>query len=339
MVKNPIFSDYSQRKEVANSLRKVLYVANSFYGNREEITLIDKKIDSNIYSSLVSTMQEKDQENKNRIGEAINIILYGRELQEFNKFDLDMRKKILETYNPKKNLGILGISKREQFFKKLEKKGIDREKSRDRISKLEDKINKFNIYKKVIDETKINQNGFGYLNSFVDSYRIIKSKNGIEDFEIPNMIYSIKLLSLLKNKSEATAIEAKEVLFNLYDQKFKGIKKKDFFDKVRESYFKKISGRAIKFKINESIDYSEDYKSEFKNTQAGKLKKLVEKEGTKIDLKDDFELKFATRKVSELEKLYDETEKKFEARSKTKKVINQANNLERLVQREEKEEI
>jgi len=333
MSKEPISQYQIQRKHATKKLREVLYVANSFYGESEDIKVSQKAIDSNIFSSLFRTLKYESIGNKDKIEQVIETILYGRELEDFKKFDYTTRKELLNSYQLP---GILSISKKEKVFKKLEKQGTKKTTSKNRIENLEKRIENTNKIRELIPEIKMNQNSFEYLNSFIDLYQAIKGENGIQRYEIEDIKYQSQLLTLTKNKPEVTAIETQDVLLNLYDSKFKGIKKNNFFEKLRQIYLLKTNGAASQIKIKDPIS-DETYTPKIRNRQTKKPEKKIQiEEKLEITPEDEFNLKLAEYNINKAETIQTNIQEKFNEELKTRKSITQADKLEELVQQEEK---
>lgn len=333
MIKQAISQHQIRRKYAAKKLREVLYVTDSLYGKSENIKIPNKSIDSIIFSSLFQTLKYESIGNKDKIEQVVETILYGRELEDFKKFDYTTRKELLDSYQL---TGIKSISKREEIFNSLEEEEkISKITSRNRIKNLEEKLEKTNKIRRLIPEVEMNQNSFEYLNSFIDLYQALKGENGIEKYEIEDIKYQSQLLALIKNKPEVTAIETQDILLNLYDEKFKGIKKNNFFQKLREIYLLKTNGAASQIK---KLIPHQSYTPKIKNTQQTKKpeKTIQIEEKLEITPEDEFNLKLAEYNINKAEIIQTNIQEKFDEELKTIKPITQADKLKELVQQQEK---
>jgi len=298
-------SKYNRKKLLLNSLN---FSQDFIDSNKEEIQISNKKIGYNILSSLYEVLEKTSStKNNNNIKKYLEFSLYGSELAEFKKYDLNDRKKILE-YKYSDDVGILKLGKKINLSREFSKKGIEFDQIETKLSNLESKLEEIDSIKETILDVRINENVYDYLNSFLDLYKLVskklKNKNsnymGIDNIkEGRKVLYQSQMLAYLRGKSEVTAKDTLDIIKNYNPKKFKYIKKEDFFDKVQEYYIKIVNKNAKDLDTNfqtKAEKIKEDYLENKKNNQAFKLKYIVEKEEIK---------KYPKDKISETKKMYD----------------------------------
>ncbi len=247
--------------EYSNNLYNILKNADSYLREKKLINnnsysfkIRGSKININTFKAglevILNPTTKKNFEEK-----VVGTIIYGKELKEFNKYDLQTRKEILDSYNSLKYPGILGIVKKKiELPREMLKKGIPKEEYTSKYENLEKKINLTFSIKEDISKVSMNENTFIYLNSLIDVYKtVFPQKNLLNLDEYGDFKQFSKYLSYINGRIEVTPMDSRTILETIYMDKFKGLNKYRFFETVQNKYWK-----SIKKIINDKIKMTEE---------------------------------------------------------------------------------